>query len=122
MSNIFEDLAMGGNKKVINDPLNKAHHLSQYVIVWWYDFDSGELFSEEGREIRHRNLKDFPGMSDTNHKVRGRVFRWEDKLYNCLYDYLTHYQLSDLTVKLQSKYGFYIDFSIDSVGNEIEGK
>ena len=116
---MLEGIIKANNNKLIDNPLSKAHLTSDYVIVWWYDRDNGLLDAKQGRDIRHRDLGCFPNASDFKAPVRGRVFKESDKFYNCVYDDMTYYQLSDLTAKLQSAYGIYISNTINSAGFEI---
>ena len=124
LAKLSEQLARSSNNRIISDPISKAHLLSDYVIVWWFNRGLHTkkptlLLSKEGREVRHRDLSHFPEIDADPSWCKGRVFRWEGKLYNCVYDLVTVPQLLDLTSKLEDRYKFSIDHTVDNMGDEI---
>jgi hypothetical protein len=105
--------------------MRAAHDENNALLVWWYNPSTGAFIKSKEKGYRHSHDLDKGNIrpSELPAWLRGRVFKYQDKVYLILYwpqkKNMTPAMLTDVFDKVQSSIDAPITRTIDDNGDDI---
>ena len=102
-----------------------AHEIQNVLLVWWYNLKTAEFRKDKQSNAQHKDNQEFMTSTNLTEWVRGRVFKFQGKVYLMIYTsdrkHINNASLVDILDFAQNNSRDTITRVVDDSGNPIEG-